>query len=1716
MEQGTDAKIYGRTQQVQDVIVAGLSGINDCALVTDAHLAAITTLNLSGQGMTALRADDFAGLTQLQELRLSGNALTTLPTGVFSGLTTLQSLFLDHTLLTTLPAYVFSDLTALELLYLSNNDLTTLPTTVFRNLTRLQSLYLSNNTLTTLPGSLLDDLETRGVTVDLKENPGYLGPGPFDFRRSSDGSPLVTDVATTRGSNSINGLPRAKGRLVQTFKFLKALTELQNPVQRDLDDQPQVLRLDSWPVHPCIAVRRGDPSEDDDEDTTGKELEPIVRIARATLTRCPKPPHLLEGWLKPGWEAVEASVDVLHTRNFRDEERGTVTVGFSDDDERIVALNNWKATRTKWVDAERPAVLARQLFEKIYALWTTMQREGDRLELVIADGMLHVEEHRVEHPVLLQRLSLGFDPSRPEFRFFTGTEKVELQRALLRLVPTIEGSMIAHFDRELEAEPVEPLGGAGTEGFFRRLVQGLFNDGEFLKGRPRGGTTDRPYLWREPVIFVRPRTAGLSTTLDHIIEDLEDKASEVPEGLGRIVGVEVDVSGAGSTVLDEGENRLTASPQEAAILFSKPANAEQLEIATRLEHAKSVVVQGPPGTGKTHTIANLLGHLLSRGQTVLVTAHTTKALRVLRRQMDEALQPLCLSVLEGDSKSQGQLSRAAQDIAHRLSGSDPNRLRREATTLRGQRQKLLNGIESLQRQLRDARFSEIDEIVISGEALSPIDVAKRVKATAEEDGWIPGPLEPGVLCSLTDTEVRDLYASQGVLAAEDETQLAVSQPDLAGLVTAADFRLLAAEQARADSRAQAHRPELWEEEAADGYTAAGLQRLHQRVQSAAATLAEEQTWLREVLYAGWTGGELCETWQDLLGAMETLSIQAGAAHRLAVKHGPEFPEDQPVEDVFRILTEIVDFMEGGGSFGFKTKLTKRNWHQLTGVCKVEGRSPRTLDEFHALRADAQLRQDRGRFVARWRRLVEKADGPSIENLGSSPERTAQGYGPEIRKRLEWRVSVWEPLIDELGKIGFRWTKWLDSHPPEPGDHGELARVRSACSHGLVSIIEAQAARLRQSELSGALQEQRTHLAGFPQSEIVSVLQQAQDEWNVETYEESCRELARLDGLRNLYEKRLALLAKLKTTAPAWAHAIAQRAEPHHDTEPPANPTAAWRWRQWHQELERRAAISMDELQDRLYKMELEVPQLSARIIEDETWAAQCDRTGLEQQQALMGFVQTMKKVGKGTGKRAPELLRQARQLLTRARHAVPVWIMPLSRVYESFNPRETKFDVVIIDEASQSDVTALAALYLGRTHIVVGDKEQVTPDAIGQRIEDVQRLIATDLQSIPNSHLYDGQTSIYDLAESAFGGVVALREHFRCVPEIIQFSNHLSYSNTIRPLREPFSASVRPALVSQRVNGQRHGKSNEVEAEEIVSLITACLQDPAYAKNESGEPTSFGVISLLGDEQADLVESKLRERLALDVFTKHRLLCGNAAQFQGDERDVVFLSMVDGPPDDGKLMLRDAGPKDLYKKRYNVAVSRARNQLWVIHSLDPDGHLKSGDLRRRLIGHARDPHALLRAMEEQGRQTESEFEKRVLARLLAAGYRVRPQWPVGAYRIDLVVDGDERRLAVECDGERWHTSEQLQSDLERQAVLQRLGWVFARIRGSLFFRDPDRAMEPVFAKLERLGIKPLGTVPEEVDPTPDIDRLRRRAEILRRDWAEETREAEEAGAGFVF
>ncbi|MGH9662936.1 MAG: DUF559 domain-containing protein, partial [Bryobacteraceae bacterium] len=151
--------------------------------------------------------------------------------------------------------------------------------------------------------------------------------------------------------------------------------------------------------------------------------------------------------------------------------------------------------------------------------------------------------------------------------------------------------------------------------------------------------------------------------------------------------------------------------------------------------------------------------------------------------------------------------------------------------------------------------------------------------------------------------------------------------------------------------------------------------------------------------------------------------------------------------------------------------------------------------------------------------------------------------------------------------------------------------------------------------------------------------------------------------------------------------------------------------------------------------------------------------------------------------------------------------------------------------------------------------------------------------------------------------------------------------------------------------------------------------------------------------------------------------------------------------------------------------------------------------------HALDPNAWERELRKRMAKTESVFEERVLKCLMQASYNVEPQFKVGAYSIDFVVTGNGRRLAVECDGERFHGPEKLEEDMARQAILERLGWKFVRIRGSLFFRDEARAMGAVFRRLNDLNITPdLKTVSS--DPTEDFvtEDVRRRAQELRAAW----------------
>src|SRR3984957_8704988 len=165
----------------------------------------------------------------------------------------------------------------------------------------------------------------------------------------------------------------------------------------------------------------------------------------------------------------------------------------------------------------------------------------------------------------------------------------------------------------------------------------------------------------------------------------------------------------------------------------------------------------------------------------------------------------------------------------------------------------------------------------------------------------------------------------------------------------------------------------------------------------------------------------------------------------------------------------------------------------------------------------------------------------------------------------------------------------------------------------------------------------------------------------------------------------------------------------------------------------------------------------------------------------------------------------------------------------------------------------------------------------------------------------------------------------------------ISYDGRIKPLRDASRVHLRPHTIAHRVSGSsRDGKVNRQEALTIASLVAAAMEQPEYKNNDAGQPLSIGVVSLVGDEQALEIDNLIRSHVSPDRYELHRVLCGNAAQFQGDERDIVFISLVD-TGERGALSLRD---QELFKQRFNVAASRARDQMHTDDFISPHHHME--------------------------------------------------------------------------------------------------------------------------------------------------------------------------------
>ena len=798
-------------------------------------------------------------------------------------------------------------------------------------------------------------------------------------------------------------------------------------------------------------------------------------------------------------------------------------------------------------------------------------------------------------------------------------------------------------------------------------------------------------------------------------------------------------------------------------------------------------------------------------------------------------------------------------------------------------------------------------------------------------------------------------------------------------------------------------------------------------------------------------------WRDQIKAINEGIEELAAWRNRLLGHRIALPGDDldggetalPGKELITQLTEIRDRLAAGKGIN---KTFQRDLYRVREACQLDDEPPRTADDVDLCIVEARTRRRRQELTRRWNDAVGRVGGPPLSPGTSQPEYLLSEHVDGLKAALSWEDGEWHVLRERLQSAGVR----------------AAAIPTSAELAALANTLRVAALHVREKELAAWLDAGAKHLAdGAVQPQASPLWEALRQAFAIRAWDQwghVVDEVRRVGGLAEEVARCDSLTTRLAVVAPIWVGRIALSHGDETATGLTASALRAWEWRQAATWLT--AIIMADdpgELQRKLESALQAAAKTTAALAAQSAWLAVAERLTDRERRGLTAWLDALRRIGKGTGKYAPRWRNEAQKAMTDAQTAVPVWIMPAHRVVESFGPM-ARFDVVIMDESSQCDIFGLAALALADKAIIVGDDRQISPQAIGTEESAVHELIAQYIPDLPLSSLLDLKTSLYDLAKMRFPGVIMLREHFRCLPEIIEFSNRLSYEGAILPLREqPADPSWRSVIDVHIPDGFREPgtDTNLQEAEFIVDKIAELCGDPAY------DGKTFGVISLLGEGQAEFIERKLIARLGEQEMERRRIRCGNAYHFQGDERGVMFLSLVVAAGEGRRI---GAMTKESDRQRLNVAASRAQDQLWCVRSVSLD-ELHADDVRSQLIRYCQNPTRVGQAEGEA--KFDSDFERDVFRHITGHGYRVRTQYRVGRYRIDLVVEGVGGRLAVELDGDAYHGPERWESDRQRQTILERLGWTFYRIRGSAYYRDPDAALTGLWNRLESLGIGPV-------------------------------------------
>lgn len=425
----------------------------------------------------------------------------------------------------------------------------------------------------------------------------------------------------------------------------------------------------------------------------------------------------------------------------------------------------------------------------------------------------------------------------------------------------------------------------------------------------------------------------------------------------------------------------------------------------------------------------------------------------------------------------------------------------------------------------------------------------------------------------------------------------------------------------------------------------------------------------------------------------------------------------------------------------------------------------------------------------------------------------------------------------------------------------------------------------------------------------------------------------------------------------------------------------------------------------------------------------------------------------------------------------PCFMMSPITVSQFIHPGIT-FDAVIFDEASQVvPADAINSVYRGRQLIVAGDQKQLPPTAFFSAVDDDDESSDDD----ENASTAADFASLLDRCVATRFTQLPLRWHYRSRHEgLIAFSNHSFYDDSLVTFPTPYEDLPDYGVKFFKVDGVYRRGSSRDNPKEAAAVAQRVLE---HFQTRLGK--SIGVVTL-SVSQASRIEDELeRLRAQRPDLEQHFVQDRNKGLFvksienvQGDERDVIVLSVGYGPDENGKLTMA-FGPMNSEggERRLNVAVTRARQLVEVVSSIhgaqiDAGKSASRRHFKRYLEYAESGPAIFTRGLEASVGEPDSPFEESVLSVLKSWGVAAVPQVGVAGYRIDIGIPHPDKPgvfvLGVECDGAMYHSAKTARDrDRLREQVLRGLGWNLHRIWGTAWYRDRRAAEEQLRVAIDR-------------------------------------------------